>query len=134
MKTRIKNSARFLSLALALSAVVLFGCRCSTSKPTPDPLAGWTFRTFDQFEPPSGQHHYHLDKTISDDYQDFIAKNKLSLVGAITGFYEDMTGQHAVRFEAIPPDAYSSWTYVLIYDKQNHRVKIIKYDEHRYRS
>jgi hypothetical protein len=116
-----------------LLAIFLCGFGCSTSKPTPDPLAGWTLRQFDDFAPPSERHHYQLDKMITDDYQDFLKKNSLDTT-AITGFYEDGTGQRAVEFEAfeIGPNVKTSeintsWHYVLIYDKENKRIKTIKY-------
>jgi hypothetical protein len=116
---------RFIFCFLLAMFLCAFGC--SSSKPTPDPLAGWTFRGFDYYLPPFQQHHYQLDKAITDDYQDFIAKNKLFLAGAVTGFYEDGTGQRAVEFEAFPPGENTSWHYVLIYNKENKRIKLIKY-------
>jgi hypothetical protein len=101
----------------------------SDRHPSPDPLAGWIFRPFPGFEtPPYGYNTNHLDKIITDDYQDFITKNKLSTSGAITGFFEDETGQHAVGFEAFPPNENATWHYVLIYDKDNRRIKVIRYD------
>ena len=79
-------------------------------------------------------HHYHLDKAIADDYQNFIVEEHLSPKGAITGFFEDGTGQHAVGFEANGNKENSSWHYVLIYDRENKRVKVIKYDYKKYQS
>jgi hypothetical protein len=58
----------------------------------------------------------------------------LHLFGAITGFYEDGAGQHAVEFVAFPPDENATWNYVLIYDKENKRIKEIKYGYTRYQS
>jgi hypothetical protein len=112
----------------------LCGFGCSSSKPTPDPLAGWTSRGFDDYLPSLQRHHYQLDKAITDDYQDFIKKNNLILSGAITGFYEDGTGQHAVEFIAFPHGENATWNYVLIYDKENQRIKVIKYGYTRYQS
>ena len=109
---------------LFLTFILVAGC--AKPKPTPDPLAGWTFRTFDNFSVPGAQHHYHLDKAIMDDYQDFIRKDNLFVSGAITGFYEDGTGQHAVEFEAFVAGN-ESWHYAIIYDKENKRVKVVKY-------
>ena len=47
-------------------------------------------------------------------------------------FFEDGMGQHAVEFEAFEHKKNASWHYVLIYDKQNKRINIIKYDYARY--
>lgn len=108
------------------AAIVLAGCATQRT----DPLAGWTFREFDQFAVASQQHHYQLDKSVADDYQNFIAKNNLDLIGAITGFYEDGTGRHAVEFEGYKN--HTSWHYVLIYNKDNKRINLIKYNRSRF--
>ncbi|HEY1661291.1 MAG TPA: hypothetical protein VGI03_02640 [Verrucomicrobiae bacterium] len=125
-------------LFLAISAMLVLGFGCNTSKPTPDPLTGWTFRGFDDYEPSSERHHYQLDNAITDDYQDFIKTNNLDTMGAITGFYEDGTGQHAIEFEGmlVGPNSRGeiSWHYVLIYNKDNKRVKTTKYNRTRYQS
>jgi hypothetical protein len=118
-----------------LLAMFLCGFGCSSSKLTPDPLASWTFKPLPGWEtPPYGHNTNHLDKAISDDYQDFIAKNNLRLFGAITGFYEGGTRQHAVEFTAFPPDSNATWNYVLIYDTTNKRIKLIKYGYTKYQS
>lgn len=115
-----------------LLAIFIWTAGCVTQNS--DPLTGWTFRTFDEFLPIPDRHNYHLDKSVTDDYQDFIAKNKLNLLGAITGFFEDGTGQHAVEFEAFSPNQNAAWHYVLIYDKESKRIKVIKYGYHRFQS
>jgi hypothetical protein len=107
---------------------------CATPRQNPDPLNGWTFRQFDAFVTSLDRHHYHLDKAIIDDYQGFITKNKLSTLDAITGFYEDGTGQHAVRFVAFPNNQKATWQYVIIYDKENQRIRVIKYGYRRFPS
>ncbi len=98
-----------------------------------EPFKDWTFREFDEFAVPRNQHHYHLDPAITMDYKDFITKRKLFLSGAITGFFEDGKGQRAVSFEAFD-DGDSSWQYALIYDPNNKRIKVMKYNHHRYMS
>jgi|HubBroStandDraft_6_1064221.scaffolds.fasta_scaffold248941_2 hypothetical protein len=100
---------------------------------TPDPLAGWTSRTFDDFLPRSQKHHYQLDAAITHDYQDFIKEKHLFVMGAIEGFFEDGTGRHTVLLEACPPGKNDTWKYALIYDSQNRRTKVIKYGHQRYR-
>jgi len=125
-----------------LLVIVVLTLGCAKPKPEPDPLASWKFKPFPGWElPPYGHNTNHLDQAIVDDYQDFIKKNNLDTMGAITGFYEDGTGQHAVEFEAfeVGPNAKesginTSWHYVLIYNTNNQRIKLIKYDHLRYQS
>lgn len=81
-------------------------------------------------------------KEISDDVQKFV--NKLPVDHSPYGtrrwcywiedmrFYEDGTGQHAVGFQ-IPHDG-TWWGYVLIYDKNNKRVKAVRYVQGHYMS
>lgn len=94
---------------------------------TPDPLVGWTFHAF----PVGGRLRSvvtnTLDKAIVDDYQAYIAKNKLDVTDEILGYYEDRTGQRAVKFGAYVSDE-AGWNFVLIYDRQNRRVKVVKFD------
>jgi hypothetical protein len=151
MKIRIKNSIKcFLFIFPILLAATFCITGCDTSKtlwakfwfsggtapkPAPDPLADWKFKSFPGWGvDPNGHNNNVLDKAITDDYQDFIAKNNLDLFGAITGFFEDGTGQHAFEFTAFPPGQNATWNYVLIYDKENKRIKVIKYNYTKYQS
>jgi hypothetical protein len=96
---------------------VIFGCRCSTSKPTLDPLAGW--------RPAS----HSADKAIVDDYQNYIQtlspEEKKYLGPSPAGLFEDGTGQHAIQITVGING--TVWRHVLIYDKDNKRIKTIKY-------
>lgn len=73
---------------------------------------------------------------ISDDVQKFV--NKLPMDGPVKWccwiedmkFYEDGTGQHAVGFQI--PHSGTWWGYVLIYDKNNKRLKAIRYVQGHY--
>jgi hypothetical protein len=110
---------------LALSAVVVFGCRCTTLKPTPDPLAGWS-------------HYFNakLDSAIINDYQDYIKtlpseERKLVDENSVEPL-ENGTGCHAVKIE-IPIDG-TYWEHVLIYDLNNKRIKNLKYKGGHYQS
>jgi hypothetical protein len=47
-------------------------------------------------------------------------------------FFEDGTGQHAVKI-SIPLNG-TWWAHVLIYDKNNVRIKAVKYADGTYRS
>jgi hypothetical protein len=134
MKTPINNSAKcFWLIYPILLAALVWTAGCATQ--TPDPLAGWTFRPFPGFEmPPYGHNTNHLNKAITENYQDFIAKNKLDTLGAITGFFENGTGQYAVGFRAFDNNHNAYWHYALFYEKENRRTKVIKYGYHRFMS
>ena len=126
MKTPFKNPINnFAPAFLMLMAMFLLGFGCNTSKPTPDPLAGWKIM--------HGKNAEDLDKTLAGDYQSYIQNlppNEKNYVGSIF-FFEDETGQHAVTFEV---DKYGKdvWNYYLFYDKNNKRIKVIKSYRGRY--
>ena len=120
----------FANLFLLIALVVAAGC--ASSGPAANPIADWTFRPFDDYVPPGQQRHYQLNKAITDDYQNYIKDHKLSLFGMITGYHENAEGDRAVDFVAFPPGEKSSWHYVLIYNKDNERIKTIKYDHRSY--
>jgi hypothetical protein len=124
MKKIIKYSNHF-GFVLALCAIVISGCGCSASKPTPDPLAGFHMADLQ-----------HLDdnKMITADYKAYIqtlSSEEQKRAGPIL-YYEDGTGQHAVDIE-IGING-TSWENVLIYDKNDKRIKTIKYSNGGYRS
>src|SRR5580698_11606395 len=101
-----------------LTAIVLVA-GCATQKPTPDPLTGWKIL--------GGNHYDKIDKSIVDDYQDYIrklpAEESYYAKGSAVWFFEDGTGQHAVKIEIPLNGAYSE--HVLFYDKNNIRTKVI---------
>jgi hypothetical protein len=99
-----------------------FGC---ASKPTPDPLAG--FYRADEADMDKNQ-------VITDDYKGYIQKlspEERKYAGPIF-YFEDGTGQHAVRI-TIGLNG-TVWRHVLIYDKDNKRIKTIKYASGDYHS
>lgn len=98
---------------------------------TPDPLKGWTFRPLPGWGPPRYHNTNHLDQAIIDDYQDFIKKKGLGIISPVTGFYEDGQGDIGVQFEAFV-SSNESWHFALIYNKQNKRVKVVKFGRGRY--
>lgn len=98
---------------------------------TTDPLIGWTFRPLPGSGAPPGHNTNHLDQAIVDDYQDFIKKRGLGIISPVTGFYEDGLGHIAVQFKAFVSNC-ESWHFVLMYDHQNKRVKVLKYDRGRH--
>ena len=134
MKKMIQHSIRYSWLLFALSMSVFFGCTCAAPKNESDPLLGWNFCTFDEFSVPGKEYHYHLEQLVTDDYKIFIKTNNLNVFGAITGFFEDGSGQRAVEFEAFPYGQNASWHYVLIYNGENKRIKVIRYGHKKYQS
>jgi hypothetical protein len=121
MKTT-RLTSRILFLAMAAMLVLGFGC--NTSKPTPDPLAG--------FHAAYGK----VDQSIVNDYQNYIqtlSPEEKKYLGPYPGkFFEDGTGRHAVQIEVdLQPNA---WYHVLIYDKDDKRIKTVKYVDHQFRS
>ena len=112
---------RFTFCILLLAAIWVAGC--TTPKHNPDPLEGW--KSYDG---------NHLDKAITDDCQDYIQKlpPKELEKGYVLGinFFEDGTGQHAGKIETGSNG--KLWMHVLIYDKENKRIKVIKYADGRY--
>jgi hypothetical protein len=102
----------------------LCGFGCSSSKPTPDPLAGFhaAFKI--------------LDQSIVNDYQNYIKnlspEEKQNLGPYPASFFENGTGQHAVKI-TIGLNG-TVWRHILIYDKDDKRIKTIKYASGGYRS
>jgi len=123
MKIQIKNSINYFGQTLVLLAASIWICGCATS--TPDPLIGFHFSSLNKL---------HSNKAITDDYQDYIQKlpTKEKKYAYLDLFFEDGTGQHAVKIE-IPLNG-TWWWHVLIYDKDNKRIKTIKYSPGGYRS
>jgi hypothetical protein len=75
----------------------MLGAGCVAPRQVPNPLEGWT--------PSASQDPKKLHKLIRDDYEDYIKRlppEKRSFIGSIS-FYEDGTGQHAVKIEHCHP-------------------------------
>jgi hypothetical protein len=116
--------ARFSSCVLL--AVCLWIVGCSTPEPIADPLTGWKFCYRDN---PARS-----NKAIEDDCQDYIktlAPEKRSFTSTIE-MYEDGTGQHAVKIRRGVNGTW--WEHVLIYDRDNKRIKVYKFPNGGYRS
>jgi hypothetical protein len=121
MKPRIENFFNHFGLTfLILFTSLIWTAGCAT----PDPLEG--FHT----------NYKVLDQSIVNDYQNYIQKlspeEKKYLGPYPTDYFEDGTGQHAVTIqEGINGTV---WRHVLIYDKNNKRIKTIKYASGDYHS
>ena len=121
--------------------VFVCGFGCTSSKPAPDPLVGWKSIGTVGFK----AHEMSADievipnhKAISDDVQKFV--NNLPVLHGpdydpVTRrycywleypmeFFEDGTGQHAVRFQM--EFGGLGLRYVLFYDKSDARTKVVK--------
>jgi hypothetical protein len=124
MTTRITNPIKsFAPVFLMLMAMLLFGCGCNTSKPIPDPLAGWQKAYGEK-----------PNQAIVKDYQDYIhtlSPDEQKYAELII-YYKDGTGQHAVEITIGLNGAW--WRHILIYDKDNKRIKTIKSSTGSYRS
>jgi hypothetical protein len=124
------NITRFTSQILLL-AMLFCATGCTAwwftgemgKAPQPDPLAGWKSLGFES-----------PNKAITDDYNDYILKlpsEERNYIGSIH-FFEDGTGQHAVSIEIALSG--TDWSHVIIYDKDNKRMKVIRYVSGHYRS
>jgi hypothetical protein len=89
------------------------------------PLTGWNSSSLVNFQ---------NNKAISDDCHAYINNLPPKLRNGVgpMQYFEDGTGQHAVLI-AIAQNG-TDWAHVLIYDKDNKRMKVIKYISGHYRS
>jgi len=110
------NVIRLPIWILLAATVGIIGC--ATRKPTPDPLAGWHF---------SSLVNLNSNKTITTDYRDYIQKlspEERRSAGPIE-YFQDGTEQHAVLiWIGINGKV---WRHVLIYDRDDKRIRTIKY-------
>jgi len=104
---------RFTIFFVLLAASVCWtGCEMFASHA--DPLAGWLAASKNP------------DKIIEKDYQDYIQKlSPEERQSPGLDCFEDGTGEYAVRI-TIGLNG-TNWRHVLIYDKDDKRIKIIKY-------
>jgi hypothetical protein len=127
MKTASKNFASHSCLVVACLMAVLVWCSGCTLFPHhyADPLKGW-----------KQMYTGKPDKVISDDYHDYIDKLPPKMKKGVTSvqYFEDGTGQHAVLIYVSIDGIWEGtrWGHVLIYDKENKRVKMIKYVDGHY--
>ena len=107
-----------------LLAALIGGCSGCQTK-TPDPLVGFHFSSLNNLD---------SNKAITDDYKNYIqtlSPDEKKTAGPIF-YFEDGMGQHAVEIK-IGLNG-TVWEHVLIYDKDNKRIKMIKYSNGGYRS
>jgi hypothetical protein len=99
-----------------LLAMFLCGFGCSSSKPIPDPLAGW-----------QGDFNEQPNQIIVNDYQNYIQQlpPEERKLATVDDWLKDGTGQHAIKITV--GINHTNWRHILIYDKDNKRIKTIKY-------
>jgi len=127
-------------------AILALCSSCSTTftakwPPAVDPLTGWkSWSPYEEESHPAiyGYHetilvqkaqpatHTPLAKAIKDDYQNYLGKDEPGYYTMEVSYFEDATGQHAVRVQTYTRDR-DSFFYVFIYDKSNVRVQVLKY-------
>ena len=102
-----------------LIAVLAWGFGCAAPKSAPDPLAGFY---------PDALYTPDTNKAITNDYKNYIqtlSPDEQKFIPLVCNCYKDETGQHAV--EITIGLNHTNWRHVLIYDKDNKRIKTIKY-------
>jgi hypothetical protein len=107
--------------------MLVCGAGCVSTPKGLDPKDGWKDLL---------SREVNLSQAIKDDYQDYIQKELIAKHYAVhdynVWFYEDGTGQHAVKISLPINGTYRE--HVLVYDKDNKRIKLIRYNGGRYRS
>lgn len=96
---------------------------CSTPIRHSDPLANW-----------SADLDHQPSQAIVDDYHAYIQSlpSRERRYAGIIHFFRDGKGGHAITIEI--PLNNVRWRHVLIYDKEDKRIKVIKYASGRYAS
>jgi hypothetical protein len=125
MKRSSKYSMYFgLIVPILLTAFVwCIGC-AMFERQHPDPLEGWHISDVSNLD---------TNKEISDDYHAYIDKLSLKerkgLMPAL--YFEDGTGRHAVAIGIDINGVFegTEWRHVLIYDGENRRIRVIKYEK-----
>ena len=127
MKALLKHSfIRYGVVVPVMLTALVFVEGCATFASHTNPVAGWK-RDFGLLGD---------DKVINKDTQDFIQTLPIKQRDSVLfeGCYEDGTGRHAVQIEVLAEGLLSGiyWEYVLIYDQNDKRTKVVKFFGGRY--
>jgi len=114
-----------ITFYILLTTLLVWTVGCAGFARHSDPLAGWNLIYSNQ-----------IPKSISNDYQDYIQKLPAGVRYYVQGynirFFEDSAGQHAAKI-SIPLNG--TWReHILIYNKDDKRINVIKYSDGEYRS
>lgn len=122
------NAMRFTFCALITALIFVVGCTSPPTEQSPlNPADGWKL-LFSQ-DPDK------LDKAIRDDYQAYIQnlpQAERLYVGGVN-LFGDGKGQHAVSIGVHHPPQ-QQWTHVLFYNRENQRVRVVKYFSARFQN
>jgi hypothetical protein len=120
----VNNRQPILSVLLA-AVVLVAGCASpNDTRPIPSPLEGWHSLSLDDFN---------SNKAIADDYQVYLQElrgKKRQFIFSVD-YAQDGTGQRAVHIKQGVSGTY--WEHFLFYDRDNKRIKVIKYRNGGYR-
>jgi hypothetical protein len=107
-------------MQILLLAIFAWVVSCVTH---PDPVAGW-----------QGDFNEQPNQVIVNDYQNYIQKlpSEERKYAGVNDWLKDRTGQHAIVIKIGLNGTW--WRHVLIYDKDDKRIKTIKYSTGGYRS
>lgn len=117
MKSSIKNSTKCFCLILpTVLAILVWTVGCAGLVHHPDPLVGWQI---DFNEQPN--------QAVVNDYQNYIKQlpPQERQLATVDEWLKDGTGQHAIKITI--GLNHKNWRHILIYDKNNRRIKTIKY-------
>jgi hypothetical protein len=111
---KLMNTTRLTFYILLTALVSLVGC--SGLVHHPDPLAGW-----------QGDFKEQPNQQIVSDYQNYIRtlSPEERKSPNVSDWLKDGTGQHAIVITIGINGRW--WKHILIYDKDNKRIKTIKY-------
>ena len=112
---------------LVTSPCQLYAWYYSPRIPNPHPLAGWTYRPFDEYASPRQQRGYKLNAVIATDSTNFIKSfgKNWRLDRPLRGFYEDGEGNRAIEIQMYHRASLEGRLshYILFYDATSRRTK-----------
>lgn len=117
------SKTRYISCVSLTALFLIVGCA------TPNALVGWK-------QVLSRGDDVKLEEALRTDainYMDTVVFKERRVSGPFW-FYEDGSGQHAIGMEVFQKHENASWEYLIVYSKENKRVKVIKYGYRRYQS
>jgi hypothetical protein len=125
MKIKCFSVNAIILVIIAMLTMFAFVGGCRTGGTQVDPLAGWHACRH--------QSSRYFDKELQTDLEAYITSLPGRQRDHIVGLtFCELNGQHAVRITIALNG--SDWAHVLIYDKNNKRIKVVKYVSNSYSS